>query len=113
MDIKVFFLLFSQLDCFYPYLIFIYIWMQNALLYCMYCRLHSSLVTFTIHQMSYLTMPGKAYVFFQFAKSTLFVYVKFFNIVILSLVALKFSIFPFLSLVYLKALFFIQQRDVI
>ena len=106
MDTSVFLLLFSQLDSFYLYLLFIYLWMQNALLYCMNCRLHSSLVKFTVHQMSY-------HVFFLFAKSTPFVYVKFFNIAILSSVGLKFSIFLFLSLVYLKALFFMRWRDVI
>ena len=91
---------------FLPLFVFIYIWMQNALFNCMNCRLHSSLVKFTVHQMSYFTMPGKLCVFFLFAKSTPFVYVKFFNIAILSSVGLKFSIFLFLSLVYLKALFF-------
>ena len=116
MDTSDFLLLFSPLDSFHLYLIFIYIWMQNALLFCMNCRLHSSLLKFTVHQMSYFTMPGKLYIFFTFAKSTPFFYVKFFNIVILSSVRLKFfyySIFLLLLLVYLKTLFFTQWRDVI
>ena len=51
--------------------------------------------------------------FFLFAKSTPFVYFRFFNMVILSSVGLKFSIFSFFWLVFLKALFFTQWRDVI
>ena len=79
--------------------------MQNGLFYCMNCRLHSSPVKFTIHQMSDFTMPGKLYVVFLFVKSSPFVSFRFFNIVILSSVGLKFSFSIFVACLSQSSIF--------